>query len=113
VQTENRLRAGVNAVIGALLAALFAVGAGVSASASESSISAHPSGCHYEVAGEWGSVATCSSNNGGSYRASVTCKFSDGKIGEWDGPWKKTGRSIAYCQGDSTALYAGIWTKAS
>ncbi|GGV77022.1 hypothetical protein GCM10010294_44040 [Streptomyces griseoloalbus] len=117
MHAENKMprirRIGVNAAIGALLAGLFTVGANTSASASESGISAHPSGCHYEVAGSWGSFATCSSNNGGSYRASVTCKFSDGKIAEWDGPWKKTGRSVAYCQGDSKALYAAIWTKST
>lgn len=96
-----------------VLAGVFLLGAGVPASASEVGTMAHPSGCHYEVAGGWGAIAQCSSNNGGSYRASVTCKFSNGKIGEWDGPWKKTGRSIAYCQGDSKALYAAIWTRST
>ncbi|MFE7096887.1 hypothetical protein [Streptomyces erythrochromogenes] len=87
---------------------------GATAPNATAAVTAHPSGCHYEVpSGKWGSVAQCTQNNGGSYRANVTCKFTDGKIAEFDGPWKKTGRSFAYCQGDSRALYAGIWTKST
>jgi hypothetical protein len=106
-----RIRAVAAPAIGVLLASVFSLGSGTSASASEVGTRAHPSGCHYEVAGYWGAVASCSSNNGGSYAATVGCKFPNGKIVDYDGPWKKRGKSIAYCQGDSKAVYAGIWTR--
>lgn len=103
----------IGSAVGVLLGGVLTLGAGMPASAANIGVTAHPSGCNYGLAGKWGSFAHCSKNNGGSYAATVTCKFSDGKIGEFDGPWKKAGRSIAYCQGDSKALYAGIWTKSS
>ncbi|MER7665300.1 hypothetical protein [Streptomyces sp. NPDC096193] len=117
MRTENRVppirRAGATAVVGLLMTGLFAVGSGATVSASEVGATAHPSGCTYAVSDVWGSIATCSKNNGGTFAATVTCRFSDGKIAFFDGPWKKSGRSIAYCQGDSKAVSAGIWTKAS
>lgn len=101
------------AALGVLFAGAFALQAGTSASASESAAAGRPSGCHYEVGGYWGSIAQCSDDNGGSYAATVGCKFPNGKIVDYDGPWRKAGKSIAYCQGDSKAVYAGIWTKVS
>ncbi|GAB2901982.1 hypothetical protein GCM10027074_78610 [Streptomyces deserti] len=97
--------------LGVLLAGLLSLGAGASASASEVGVKAHPSDCHYEIAGKWGTVARCEKDNGGSYRASGTCKFPNGKLQEMAGPWKWTGPSYAYCPGDSKAVSAGITTR--
>jgi hypothetical protein len=104
-------RTGAVPALGVLLAGLLSLGAGASASASEAGVKAHPSDCHYEVAGKWGAVARCEKDNGGSYRATATCKYSDGKEQWVTGPWKWTGPSYAYCQGDSKAISAGITTR--
>lgn len=84
-----------------------------SASADDVGAMGWPSGCQYEIPGAWGSVATCSSHNGGSYRAIVVCQRSDGKKLNHAGTWRQYGWSYAYCQGDSNPLHAGIETSAS
>ncbi len=96
-----------------MLAGLFALGAASPAAAEDVSVMAHPTGCHYEVPGSWGGVARCDNHNGGSYAASVTCKYPSGATVDVDGPWRQTGWSRAYCPGNSSAIYAGIWTSAS
>jgi hypothetical protein len=70
-----------------------------------------PTGCSSDVAGKWGSIAACSEHNGGAYRALVQCKYPNGKVWDYEGPWKKKGRSFAYCQGDSKAIGAGFETR--
>lgn len=101
-------------VLGPLLGSLFSLGAGASASASEVGIMAHPTGCHYEVPGSWGSVARCSKHNGGAYRALVLCKDPNtGKIYNYVGAWRQTGFSYAYCQGNTQASSAGVETRFS
>jgi hypothetical protein len=84
------------------------------AAADDVSVMAHPTGCSYQIpSGSWGGVAQCTSHNGGSYAATVTCRHSNGKLSEVDGPWRQFGWSRAYCPGDSHAISAGIWTSAS
>lgn len=90
------------------LSALLAAGAASPASADEVEASAYPSGCSYSVAGSWGGQAACSQHNGGSYRAWVHCRHTDGTLMNYPGFWTQGGWSLAYCQGDSRALSAGI-----
>ncbi|ADI09452.1 hypothetical protein SBI_06332 [Streptomyces bingchenggensis BCW-1] len=99
-------------VLGVLLVGLFSLGAGATASASEAGTMAHPTGCSYEKPGSWGTVARCTSNNGGSYRAIALCKDPEnGRVEDFYGTWKKTGFSYAYCQGDYLAYTPGIETR--
>ncbi|BBC32480.1 hypothetical protein SGFS_037740 [Streptomyces graminofaciens] len=97
--------------LGMLLAGILSLGSGAPASASDASIMARPTNCHYEVWGYWGSVANCQNHNGGSYRALVRCKYPEGKVRAYEGPWKQTADSRAYCQGDSKPVSAGIETR--
>jgi hypothetical protein len=113
------------AAIGALLSGIFALsapaaswaegaearsGTSVSSFAGEVGLMAHPSGCRAEIPADWGSVATCSRHNGGSFRALVLCRHRDGRITDDTGPWMRSGWSRAYCEGDSKAVTAGFET---
>lgn len=82
----------------------------VAASADEVGAMARPTGCHAQIPDSWGGVATCSSHHGGSYRAWVFCRHSDGRVSEYGGAWRQTGWSRAYCQGDSKAVSVGFET---
>lgn len=99
------------AALGALLAGLFTFGVAAPASAADVGIQGRPTGCHYQVMGDWGTAAQCTSHNGGGYRALAVCKGSDGDMYYPVGPWKQVGKSYAYCPGDSNAVSAGIETR--
>lgn len=91
-----------------LLAGIFSLGVGTTASAAALD---HPEGCKYEVPGSWGAVASCSSHNGGSYRALAVCTDKEtGRVEWFYGPWKRNGFSVAYCQGSYRATSAGVET---
>ncbi|MFJ9588679.1 hypothetical protein [Streptomyces acidicola] len=101
-------------VAAAGLAALSLMTAASTASASEAGAAARPTGCKYEKL-DWGSVASCSSHNGGHYRALVNCKDpATGKQQVFMGPWLQNGNSLAYCQGSyRTSMAAGVETRVS
>lgn len=100
------------AAFGVLLTGIFSLGAGAPASASEVGATARPTGCHYELLGDWAS-ARCQNINGGSYRALIICKDPEtGKAREFTGGWTQRHRSDAYCQGGYTkGISAGIETR--
>jgi hypothetical protein len=113
------------AAIGALLSGIFALsapttawaetlpsgsGTTVSSSSDEVGLMGRPTGCRAQIPDSWGAVASCSSHHGGSYRAWVFCRHSDGRVSEYSGAWRQTGWSRAYCQGDSKAVSAGFET---
>lgn len=79
---------------------------------SEVGAMARPTGCRAEVAQSKDlTSAICSSHNGGSYRALAICKSaSTGELKNHEGPWRQTGVSNAYCQGDGKAQSAGFET---
>ncbi|MET8401972.1 hypothetical protein [Streptomyces sp900116325] len=111
-----RIRRGAIATpaLGVLLAGVFSLGAGAPASAADVGIKARPTGCTYEVPGDWGGVARCTNPNGGAYRALVLCKDREtGKVYNYVGTWRQTGFSYAYCQGNTRATSAGIETRVS
>jgi hypothetical protein len=99
--------------LGILLSGLLSFGVSGVASAAEAGVTAHPSGCHYQIpSGNWGAVATCSSANGGSYRAIVLCKDTDtGAIRDYYGGWRQVGYSYAYCSGSSNPVTPGVETR--
>ncbi|WP_079130814.1 hypothetical protein [Streptomyces sp. H-KF8] len=97
--------------LGVLLAGLFSLGSGATASAADAGTMARPTGCHYEVPASWGAVARCDNHNGGTYRAIAVCKYPNGTVHQIEGSWKQSGWSYAYCQGDSKATSAGIETR--
>jgi hypothetical protein len=99
------------AALGAVLAGLFAFGVAAPASAADVGVQAHPTGCHSEIMGYWGTATQCSSHNGGEYRAVAVCKDSAGTVYLADGDWKQYGKSYAYCPGDSKATGAGLETR--
>lgn len=106
---STRIRTAATPALGVLLAGLFSLGGGATASASEVGTMAHPSGCSHEVAGNWGTVARCSKHNGGSYRAIAVCKDPEtGKVVWSYGGWRQYGYSYAYCNGSTRATSAGI-----
>lgn len=105
------IRAATTPVLGVLMAGLFMLGSGGTATASDVGPLARPTGCSMEVPGNWGTVARCSNHNGGSYRAIAVCKDPDnGKVLHFYGPWRQVGFSYAYCQGSYRATSAGIET---
>jgi hypothetical protein len=93
-----------------LLAGFFSLGAVAPASAADAGTRARPTGCRAQVPGYWGAVAECDNHHGGSYRAWGNCKYSNGRVQMVEGPWRQTGWSRAYCQGDSKAISAGFET---
>jgi hypothetical protein len=103
-------RTGATAVLGVMLTGFLSLGVVAPAAAVDVGVKARPTGCHYQVPGNWGAVAQCSSHHGGSYRAWATCKYSDGRKQDVPGQWRQTGWSRAYCPGDSKATSAGIET---
>jgi hypothetical protein len=109
---RTRIQTVATPALGVLLAGVFALGAGATASASEVGATARPTGCTYEVPGDWGGVARCKNPNGGAYRALVLCKDREtGKVLNFEGPWRQTGFSYAYCQGNTRATSAGVETR--
>lgn len=73
-----------------------------------------PTGCTYQVADSWRTVARCSDAHGGHYRAVARCKDSeDGSITEAVGDWRASGWSKAYCPGSTKPTTAGIDTKST
>jgi hypothetical protein len=106
-----RVKGIVSAAALGVLTGVFSLGAAVPASASGTAVTARPTGCHHETPGDWGAVARCGNHNGGSYRAIAVCKYPNGTVHVIEGPWKKTGWSYAYCQGDSSATSSGIETR--
>jgi hypothetical protein len=99
--------------LGAVLGAMITAGTGaVPAFAGDMSAMAHPSGCTYQIAGNWGAAAWCDHHNGGEFRVTVICKDTDnGKITEYYGPWRQYGVSNAYCQGNSRPITPGLTTR--
>lgn len=100
--------------LGVLLAGLFSLGAGVTASASEVGANAHPTDCHYEIpSAGYGAAARCNKDNGGEYRALVICKDPQtGKVADFHGGWRQYGWSYAYCQGSyRTPITPGVETR--
>ncbi len=70
---------------------------------------AHPTGCDYDVWPYTGARATCSNNNGGSYRAIAVCTHPDtGKVRWFYGNWLQHGTSYAYCEGSYWPTSAGV-----
>jgi len=82
----------------------------VSTSADEVGVMGRPTGCRAQIPDSWGGVATCDNHHGGSYRAWVFCRHSDGRVTEYSGAWRQTGWSRAYCQGTSKAVSVGFET---
>lgn len=104
---RQKIQRGI-AVAGIALGAL-----GMATSSASATAAAEPTGCHYEVTGSPGAAAYCEESNGGEYRAVVMCKYADGTLQHFDGPWKQTGWSYIFCEGDATEVYgAGIQTRA-
>ncbi|GGV61457.1 hypothetical protein GCM10010277_66280 [Streptomyces longisporoflavus] len=89
-----------------------AFAAPVTASADSIEVKARPTGCKYQIADAWRTVAYCANSNGGSYRALARCKDAEsGEVREYVGDWRKSGWSKAYCQGSARPKSAGIETK--
>ncbi|GAA4932276.1 hypothetical protein HD597_012935 [Nonomuraea thailandensis] len=103
--TKPLLAGALTLSVGALMAA--------PASATGSVTMARPTGCYSNVWNKWGAMATCSDDNGGSWRAIALCKSpSSGKLTPYYGPWRSgDATSIAYCGGDSVASSAGFETR--
>ncbi|MGW8575178.1 hypothetical protein [Streptomyces niveus] len=109
---STRIRTLAAPAAGLMLASILSLGAGSTASAAEAGAQARPTGCSYEVPGDWGTVARCTNANGGSYAAHAICKDREtGKLTSHLGGWRQTGFSYAYCQGNSVAQSAGIMTR--
>ncbi|SDE04072.1 hypothetical protein [Glycomyces harbinensis] len=112
----------VNTVLSLMFVAFAVLGAGAPASASsaaptdEVGVTAWPTGCRYEIQpSQWRATgATCSSANGGSYRALANCKEREtGRVLVAFGDWRQTGWSFAYCPGAYVPIAAGIETSAT
>lgn len=98
--------------LGVLLASLFTLGAGATASASSVGIQAHPTDCTFSIADAWRTIAKCNKSNGGSYRAIAVCKDSEGRVTHPVGQWRRDGGfSIAYCPGSGKPTSAGVETR--
>ncbi|MFW6724153.1 hypothetical protein ACHZ98_29195 [Streptomyces sp. MAR4 CNY-716] len=73
-----------------------------------------PTGCSYDLLGDWGAEAKCTNPNGGSYQALVNCKDPDsGRVYVFEGLWERGVTSRAYCEGNTRAIAAGIGTRVS
>lgn len=104
-------QAAVTPALGVLLGGFISLGVGASASASEAGATGRPGGCSSTISNTWGTEATCSSHNGGSYRAVAVCTEAEsGKVQHFFGNWKQWGPSFAYCNGAYRATSAGIET---
>lgn len=94
-------------------AALCGLAFGTSATASATT-AGWPTGCTYQIADSWRTVARCSDAHGGHYRAVARCKDpEDGSITEAVGDWRTSGFSKAYCPGSTKTATAGIDTKST
>ncbi|WP_205624140.1 hypothetical protein [Amycolatopsis vancoresmycina] len=100
-----------------LLTAASAVALGLAAPAAATAAEpaaqpmAWPTGCHDEVLNDHMTGAICTSSNGGAYQAIAICKDrSSGKVNFYYGPWRTSGTSYAYCQGNSYVDSSGIST---
>ncbi|WP_406858801.1 hypothetical protein ABZO31_00555 [Streptomyces sp. HUAS MG47] len=108
MSTSTRIRrAVVPAAFGVLMSGAFVLGAGAPATAGALG---RPADCHYERMRDWGGAAECRDHNGGSYRGLVLCRYPNGRIVEFVGPWRQNGISYAYCQNESKAQSAGVET---
>lgn len=115
-------RAIVAPAVGALMAGLFSLGTAAPASALTSApvagsvgAKAHPTGCSYGISHRSGSWASCSSHNGGSYRAITICQEERGtrKKNVSATTWKQSGMSYSYCGAGWVPDSAGIESSAS
>ncbi|MGC9541845.1 hypothetical protein [Streptomyces sp. UG1] len=84
---------------------------GMTSTDSDTRTKARPTGCDYGTVGDYGSLAWCDHDNGGSWRAIAVCKSpSTGKILYGYGNWTNAYVSQAFCNGDSKVQSAGIET---
>lgn len=74
-------------------------------------VKGRPSGCDYAPVHDYGSLAWCDDDNGGSWRAIAVCKVpGSGKILYGYGQWSQGPVSQAFCNGTSKVKSAGIET---
>jgi hypothetical protein len=81
-------------------------------------VTAHPSGCSYQIInldGHRGASAQCTKSNGGHYKAIVVCVrvLNGDRVSREAGTWKSSGVSTVWCPPETFEETAGIMTKAS